>query len=333
MATLAKNLGHTSGKKFDHPSYRDKHAASCASLLVRHNGGKHAATHIWGAVRPAKNGLYCIWWWCFSTYCSNKLAEYTSFRNSSGILRGVPNGSGIVRQRQIPHRKTSSATPTRGGGFTQAEIESLLGACEQVLPVSGDEWTRVLSIRNVCWSGTNRREDGLHRKFAKLYNTRIPTGDPVISVEVRRAKSVRDEIVQKMDLGGDEVGSLDIEDIDQQTQTNSYPYSHSTPFNSNSAGNDTNDATLTSDRPESLSSPGEHPVVRRRDRQNFNSMSSLMELLQFKLTQEHDRRAEEKRERVERQRRLDDENRQRVVREEQRQVERARTEREECRHE
>lgn len=43
--------------------------------------------------------------------------------------------------------------------------------------------------------------DGIKRKFATLHRKKIPTGDPLMPQEVRRAKHIRYKIVEGADLG------------------------------------------------------------------------------------------------------------------------------------
>lgn len=62
------------------------------------------------------------------------------------------------------------------GGLTEAEVECQLDACAEVLLCGPDEWNRVLAIHNRMWSSKSRKDDGLRRKFSRLYNARDTTG-------------------------------------------------------------------------------------------------------------------------------------------------------------
>lgn len=73
---------------------------------------------------------------------------------------------------------------------------------------------RALAQYNTLLREKHRREDDLRRKFANLYNTHVPTGTPDIPEHVRCAKDIRMEVIAKVDLGCNDVGDLDIDDVD-----------------------------------------------------------------------------------------------------------------------
>ena len=50
----------------------------------------------------------------------------------------------------------------------------------------------------------DRNADSLKRKFSALYRKPIPTGDPHIPADVRRAKHIRAEMADRIDLGDGE---------------------------------------------------------------------------------------------------------------------------------
>ena len=96
----------------------------------------------------------------------------------------------VNSQPQQQRRKTVR-NGERGKGFSQAEIDNLLTSIEQVLPVSGDEWTAVTSSHNRKWITQKRKEDGLRRKFAKMHTKSVPTGNPHLPLYVKRDKCIR----------------------------------------------------------------------------------------------------------------------------------------------
>jgi hypothetical protein len=97
---------------------------------------------------------------------------------------------------QIDHPRSRSGSGPR---FSVAEMESMLTAIEQFLPMGPDEWERVAEWHNSEFPSTNREAQSLRRKFQSLYNIRIPTGDPECPAHVRRAKRLRYSIEQRAD--------------------------------------------------------------------------------------------------------------------------------------
>jgi hypothetical protein len=95
----------------------------------------------------------------------------------------------------------------RGAGFSNREIDSLLDVIEGILPLGLDEWEAVERQHNSMYPNFGMTYDALRQKFAKLYLKKIPTGDPHCPPEVRRAKIINEEIMQKADLSDGEGGS------------------------------------------------------------------------------------------------------------------------------
>ena len=62
--------------------------------------------------------------------------------------------------------------------------------------------------------------DSLRRKFAALYRKPIPTGDPHIPVDVLRAKRIRGEMTDRIDLGDGEEAT-EVADSSFEAQTRS----------------------------------------------------------------------------------------------------------------
>ncbi len=98
------------------------------------------------------------------------------------------------RTRTTPRPRSSApAVPGPGGrgrGFTGAEIDNMLAEIEERLPIGQTEWDLVTSELNKS-SFPPRTTDAIRRKFNTLHKTRIPTGDPSIPADVRKAKSIR----------------------------------------------------------------------------------------------------------------------------------------------
>mmetsp|Transcript_8792 Transcript_8792/g.16591 ORF Transcript_8792/g.16591 Transcript_8792/m.16591 type:complete len:390 (-) Transcript_8792:43-1212(-) len=90
--------------------------------------------------------------------------------------------------------------PKRGQGFSTDETEYLLDQIEKILPLGNIAWERVLVQHEIQFSSLNRNVKSLQRKFATLYNYKIPTGDPNCPDQVRRAKRLYQRINEKMDV-------------------------------------------------------------------------------------------------------------------------------------
>ena len=81
------------------------------------------------------------------------------------------------------------ASMRRGKGFTKAETTTLLKAIERILPIDAEGWTEVHDIFNSKHSPQG--VEGLKRKFNKLANKPVPTGNLNIPEDVKLAKSIK----------------------------------------------------------------------------------------------------------------------------------------------
>lgn len=105
-----------------------------------------------------------------------------------------------------PRRRSSQRSSTvRGSGFTQVETDNLLDIIERMLPLCADEWNAVLAEHNKCFGDQRRTVDSLKRKFSTLHRKKMPTGDPQMPDDVRRAKHIRFRMTERAAIGfGDE---------------------------------------------------------------------------------------------------------------------------------
>ena len=83
----------------------------------------------------------------------------------------------------------------RGKGFTKAETTTLLRAIERILPIDGDGWTEVQDAFNSKHS--HRGVEGLKRKFNKLTNKPVPTGNPNIPEDIKHAKTIKGKLFRR----------------------------------------------------------------------------------------------------------------------------------------
>ena len=94
----------------------------------------------------------------------------------------------------MPGRNLPAST-RRGKGFTKAETTTLLKAVERILPIDAEGWTKVHEIFNSKHS--SRGVEGLKRKFNKLANKPVPTGNPNIPEDVKLAKSIKGKLFRR----------------------------------------------------------------------------------------------------------------------------------------
>ena len=84
-------------------------------------------------------------------------------------------------------------TSTRHGkGFTKAETTTLLKTIEQILPIDVEAWNEVHDVFNS--KHTPHGVKGLKRKFNKLANKPVPTGNPNMPEDVKLAKSRKSKL-------------------------------------------------------------------------------------------------------------------------------------------
>ena len=105
-----------------------------------------------------------------------------------------------------PARAEPAANPDpvprrRAGDFSAHEIRCLLNCSEHTLPVCGGEWKAVRE-NFATIPGTNGVRDwqSLRRKFNSLASVRIPTGDPNIPENIRRAKEIDRLIYSRQEI-------------------------------------------------------------------------------------------------------------------------------------
>ena len=106
----------------------------------------------------------------------------------------------------------TSGAGGRGLGFGKVELDSLLDLLEEHLPIGQMEWERVSNKHDERYPSVERTVDSLRRKFASLYRKNLPTGDPDIPREVRRAKAIRQKIIERSDIGDDDNLDDDVDD-------------------------------------------------------------------------------------------------------------------------
>ena len=78
-------------------------------------------------------------------------------------------------------------------GLTKAETTTLLKTIEQILPIDVEAWNEVHDVFNS--KHTPHGVEGLNRKFNKLTNKPVPTGNPNMPEDVKLAKSIKSKLL------------------------------------------------------------------------------------------------------------------------------------------
>ena len=94
----------------------------------------------------------------------------------------------------MPSRNPPASTRC-GKGFTKAKTTTLLKAVEQIVPINAEGWAEVHEIFNSKHS--SHGVEGLKRKFNKLANKPVPTGNPNIPEDVKLAKSIKGKLFRR----------------------------------------------------------------------------------------------------------------------------------------
>ncbi len=87
----------------------------------------------------------------------------------------------------------------RGLKFSTTELEHLLDAIEEFVPIGNPEWERVWNSHQTLYEEKERTVESLKRKFSEVARMKIPTGDPTCPPHIRRAKRISRKIVQATD--------------------------------------------------------------------------------------------------------------------------------------
>ena len=82
-----------------------------------------------------------------------------------------------------------------GQGFMKAETTTLLKTIEHIVPIDVEGWNQVHEIFNS--KHTPRGVEGLKRKFNKLANKPVPTGNPNMLEDVKLAKSIKGKLFRR----------------------------------------------------------------------------------------------------------------------------------------
>ena len=115
----------------------------------------------------------------------------------------------------MPSRNPPAST-RRGKGFMKAKTTTLLKEVERIQSIDAEGWTEIHGIFNSKHS--SRGVQGLKRKFNKLANKPVPTGNPNIPEDVKLAKSIKGKLFRcsgATDLSNEEEEEEEEEDEEE----------------------------------------------------------------------------------------------------------------------
>ncbi len=70
----------------------------------------------------------------------------------------------------------------------------MLKLIEEHMPLCNSKWQQVVDEHMMYFPDTDRDVDGLRHKFNALASKKVPTGDPFIPPDVKKAQKIRKEL-------------------------------------------------------------------------------------------------------------------------------------------
>jgi hypothetical protein len=102
------------------------------------------------------------------------------------------NGKGNMASATASKKGKKGA---KGKNFMQAEIDCMLELIEEHdMPLCNSKWQQVVDEHMMYFPDTDHNVDGLHCKFNALASKKVPTGDPFIPPDVKKAQKIRKEL-------------------------------------------------------------------------------------------------------------------------------------------
>lgn len=129
--------------------------------------------------------------------------------HGGSVVAARGSGRGVAAARGgRGGRGVAAARGGRGGrgrtnrrNYTANEINQMLEIIEDIVPISGAEWTEVETRHYAYYSDMERTAEQLRKKFNNLARTAIPTGSPNIPPSIAHAKRIRGLIIEKTEGG------------------------------------------------------------------------------------------------------------------------------------
>ena len=249
---------------------------------------------------------------------SGKLCTpHKSIRSSrhQGTTAGTSPFLTTSEAKDIDNVKAMRTRTKRGSGYTQAEVLSLLELVKQYNPIASVEWENVVKQHKINFPAEDRKLDSIKRKFQELYQTKVPTGDPFVPIEVMMAKEIqkaREEKIEASDCEGTE--DLEVEESVQpgkrKDNNDDNAKDKDDDDDNNSTSGSVADASVAS-----VKIPAKVPLMlsTRKRQKKSDSMDSFRELWQMQMLQRLQEKKDEEerrnREREEERRRWEEERR------------------------
>lgn len=178
----------------------------------------------------------------------------------------------------------ASKRARRGVNYTADEVNVLLDLVEKHLPLGGQMWEQVATEHSVSYPQTDRDAASLRKKFQDLYKKKVPTGDPHIPADVKRAKLLQQQILAQN-------AAADISQENGGFQGVAQSIAAARVSGETASGNDT-DSNATNHRLD-----GTRPMIsRRRSPVNQGNSQNLMEMFLIQQQMQAERDREERRE-------------------------------------
>ena len=126
---------------------------------------------------------------CFSTFSA--LATWNSELAPQLSMLSPPSFVTVFITRSSPAESSLvMAKGKRGAKFTIAELECLLDAIDEIVPIGNPDWERVWDKHVSTFPKKERTVESLKQKFQGLARHKIPTGDPECPPHIRNAKRI-----------------------------------------------------------------------------------------------------------------------------------------------
>lgn len=193
--------------------------------------------------------------------------------------------------RKPPAKKKSKKmiqqSKKRGQGYGTEETLFLCYTVLDIIPIGPNEWDEVTKIHLDEFPDQDRDKESLRRKFSKLANAKVPTGDPNCPEEVRLAKRAMREIEDKMEsteeIEEEELGFNNTEeDIEEEEDVASKSVAAR--------------ATLTSPSPSVRKRRGRPPNIPSQS-PHGSSMENMVGMMMQKMMHDSERQEERREER------------------------------------
>lgn len=99
-----------------------------------------------------------------------------------------------AKKTSVTNTSVSNSTKKKTTHFSEMEVDGLLDIMEEVLPVGHTQWEVVVDKFSSRF-GMGRDKESLQKKYRKLHQTQVPTGNPHCPNNVVRAKRIFHQLI------------------------------------------------------------------------------------------------------------------------------------------